>query len=472
MAFNTVPVNITGPSYQSRSKPLSSQQTKNWYQQYNESGKENYVLMPFPGLKKISTLSGNDRGLTRMKEVLYQVKGNSLYEISKDGLHTFRGDVPGNERCIFANDGINLFIVSDLKVWHYSTDTLSISEVTDSNITGAKSVDFFNNQFIYTKDKFSTVSNVGDGSTASGLNIIGEETLPDDLVRDFVYDEVIYRCGVRSIVGWYNSGVGSPPIEKLQGRVFEVGLAAKHSIAETDEAFYWLGDDHSIYRSQSGSKERISTDAISNEISKFNDVSDAIADTFTFEGQNFYRITFPSGNKTFVVSESLGSNGWFELSSGTNNKRWQGSSVISAYGKKYVADEINGNIYYLDLDAYKNNNESLQRTRVTQSVTGELLGAKGKRIQMSRMEIIMETGVGVIDGQGDNPRIMIEVSDDGGRSWKSGEWARVGRLGEFILKVEFFNLDSFYDRIFRVSTTDPVNYSIFSATIDLRLAGK
>ena len=91
---------------------------------------------------------------------------------------------------------------------------------------------------------------------------------------------------------------------------------------------------------------------------------------------------------------------------------------------------------------------------------------------MSNLTIEMETGVGVIDGQGDNPQIMIEYSDDGGRSWSSGTWARVGRLGEFVLLVEFDNLGTFYSRMFRISTSDPVNYSVYSASIDLRFAGK
>jgi hypothetical protein len=91
---------------------------------------------------------------------------------------------------------------------------------------------------------------------------------------------------------------------------------------------------------------------------------------------------------------------------------------------------------------------------------------------MSCLKLIMETGVGLISGQGENPRIMIEYSDDGGNTWSAGSWPRVGRLGEFTLQVEFFNLESFYDRIFRISTTDPVNYSLYSATIDLRRAGK
>ena len=474
MPFVTVPVNITGPSYQSRSKPLSSQQTVNWYQQFNEGGKESYVLMPFPGLDTKGNAAGKDRGFHRMAEILYQVKGTSLYEIDKLGNHTLRGTIPGTKRCIMADDGINMFIVvPSEKVWQYTTDTNAVSEVTNVNITKALSVDFFNNQFIYTFADFSTVSDVGNGAQATGLNRIGEETLPDAMVRDFVFDEVIYRCGVRSIVGWYNSGVGSPPIDKLQGRIFNVGLSAPYSIAKTDEAFYWLGDDNAIYRAQAGTKERISSDAISNAISKFNSIDDAIGFTYTFEGQNFYTITFPSENQTFTVSESLGENGWFELSSGIQDGKWQGSSVISAYSKNYVADADNGNVYLLDLDTYENNGESIKRTRVTSSIDARLVGgALGDAVTMSSVIISMETGVGLIVGQGDNPRIIVEASYDGGRTWAAGAWPKVGRLGEFVLKVKWDNMKTFYDCMLRISSTDPVNYSVFSANIDLKLAGK
>ena len=493
MPFQTIPANVTGPSYLSRSRPLSSQITQNWYQQFNEAGKEQYVTLPFPGLKVLGNATGADRGFHRMNEICYQVKGTNLYQIANDGTHTLRGTIPGTDRVIIADDGVNMFIVvPDATVWKYSSSTNTIVQVTDSNITGSKSVDFINNQFLYTKGGFvdvtdsdgntttqgpgyTVVSDVGDGAKASGLNIIGAESSPDSLIRDFVFDEVIYRCGNRTIEGWYNSGVGAPPIDRLQGRIFNVGLAALYSLAETDEAFYWLGDDYAIYRSQAGSKQRISTDAISNELKSYSKVDDCIAHTFTEEGQNFCAFTFPSGNKTFIISESLGENGWFELSSGVNSpherSKYQGSSFISVYGKNLVADETNGNVYELDLDTYTNNGEPLQRIRVTQEVNGDMLGAKGKRVQMSRLKIIMETGVGVVSGQGDNPRIMIEHSDDGGKSWSGGSWPRVGRLGEFTLQVEWDNLDSFYGRIFRISTTDPVNYSIYSATIDLRLAG-
>jgi hypothetical protein len=475
MTFTTVPVQITGASYQSRSRPLSSQRTVNWYQQASKQANYPFVLMPFPGLLLNSSDPGADRGFNRMGETLYQVKGESLYFI-RNGRTGRQGTIPGTDRCIMANDGENLFIVSSTGVYHYSTITGTINLVTDSNIVGAKSVDFINNQFLYTDSQFTTVSNVGDGTTANGLNKIGEETNPDSLVRDYVFDELIYRFGTRTIATWYNSGEGNPPIEKLQGRTFEVGLAAIHSVANTDNALYWLADDRRIYRTTAGTKEVISTNPISNEIDGYakqaiTNISDAIGSTFTMDNDSFYVLTFPSNNKTFLYNETLGELGWSELSSGTQGGRYQGNSFMDAYGKTFVADVTNGNVYTLDFDTYTNNDDPIRRERVTGSVNGDLVGKPGARLQMSKAKFIMETGVGLISGQGDDPRIMIEYSDDGGRTFQHGAWPRVGRLGEFTLQVEFFNLGTFYDRMFRISSSDNVNYSIFSGTIDLRLAG-
>jgi hypothetical protein len=475
MTFTTVPLQITGASYQSRSRPLSSQRTVNWYQQASKQAKSPFVLMPFPGLLLNSTDAGIDRGFNRMGETLYQVKGQNLYRVS-NGSATNLGIILGVDRCIMANDGENLFIVSITGVYHYSTISGLINLVTDVNIAGAKSVDFINNQFLYTDPLFTTVSNVGDGTAANGLNKIGEETNPDSLVRDYVFDELIYRFGTRTIATWYNSGVGNPPIEKLQGRTFEIGLAAIHSVANTDDALYWLADDRRIYRTTAGTKEVVSTGPISNEIDKYAkqsilNIANAIGSTFTMDNNSFYVLTFPSNDQTFIYNESLGELGWSELSSGMQSGRYQGNSFIDAYGKTFVADVSNGNVYTLDFDTYTNNGDPIRRERVTGSVNGDLVGKPGARLQMSKVKLIMETGIGLIEGQGDNPKIMIEYSDDGGRTFRHGAWPKVGRLGEFTLQVEFFNLGTFYERIFRISSSDNVNYSIFSGTIDLRLAG-
>ena len=235
---------------------------------------------------------------------------------------------------------------------------------------------------------------------------------------------------------------------------------------------YWLGDDRQVYQASSGGSRNISSVAISNAIENYDIIDDAIGFTFTLQGQNFYALTFPAANKTWCVNESLEKNGWFELSSGTDGGKYNATSLTFVYGKNILADELNGNLYELDVNTFDNNGAVQQKVRVTNSINGDLLQSKGKRLQMSRFELIMETGVGLITGQGENPRVQIESSIDGGKSFKHEGWARVGRLGETNLLVEWFSLKTFYDLMIRITVTDPVPIFIYSAAIDLRLAGK
>ena len=468
--FKSIPINITGGSYQSRTRPLSSQETRNFYQQVVEAGKEQYVLHSFPGLKPIGSVVGLDRGMTVMSEVGYRVAGSKLYSFTSTGSHSEIGTIYGTDRCIFSNDGTNLIIVCAFAVYQWNGAKLSV--IGDSNIMGSTAVTFLNNQMIYTNPPLFVMADPGIPSQANGLNAAAAESQPDKLLRAYAYQQSAYMIGERSTEPWWNTGTGLPPLERIDGQIFEVGCSAIHSVANTDEYLFWLGDDFAVYQATGGGKKRISSSAISHAIAKYDTVEDAIGHAFTFEGLNFYMLHFPTANATWCVSEILGDKGWFNLSSGTEGDKYQGSSLVHVYGKNMVADATNGKLYELDIDTFDNDGEVIQRRRVTSSVNGKMVGAAGKRVQMSRLEIIMEAGVGLLDGQGSNPKVMIDISEDGGRSWISKGFVQVGRLGQSTLRVELFALDSFYDAIFRVTTSDAVPFEIYSAVIDVRLAGQ
>lgn len=437
--------------------------------EYDENGKTPTALQLWPGQTLLSSVTpARDRGQHMMANVIYRVVGNSLYTGT-----TNLGTIAGNARCIFANDGENMFIVNAGNVQQYSALTNTLSTVTDPDIVGSNAVDFLNSQFIYSKPNLFIISDVGDGSSASGLNAAQAESQPDDLERAYVFKQIAYMFGERSVEPWYNSGEGLPPFDRIDTQIISVGLGALHSISHNDDFMYWLGDDRQIYRASSGSTvQRIASIAISNAIEGYDVVSDAVGFTMTLQGQNFYVINFPSANQTWAVNESLGKQGWFQLSSDTREGKYNITSYSYLDGIHYAADELNGNLYELDLDNYTNNGEIIQRTRVMPSISGQLIGLPGKRIQMSRFELILETGVGLIDGQGEDPRIMIEASYDGGKSFDEGTWMRIGRLGETNVRAEWFSMKSFYDLIIRITTSDPVGYSIMTGAIDWRLAGR
>lgn len=531
--FQTVAINIAGGTGRSISKSLNSQSTKNFYPEMTEGGSsEQFVIHAFPGIKPFASVTSqfnvnlDDKGTHRMKEILYRVVGNVLYRVNSTGDHIHLGNIIDfsqsvnnttiKDKCMFADDGENLFICYQNEFGGYKvvkwdsaiysdSEPLSLyqigglTEVTDPNLANSESVCFLNNQFIYTKGKFYAVSDVGDGATGNGLNIAGAESLPDDIVRGYTFNQLLFLFGTRSTEIHFNSGVGSPPFERIEGRIFTVGLGAKFSVANNDNFLYWLGDDRKIYRSQGGENQLVSNIAVTNSIEAMEDFSDAIGFTFSFQNQNFYAITFVNEGITWCLSENLGADGWFELSSQINsvndgNKTHGMYSCISAteaYGKTlmplYNAD-LTPDIGFLNsldintftgLESVEQPDETFSlvpvgiiRERTMAKISSDILGEKGKRLQMSRFELMVEKGVGLIDGQGEDPKIMIEASYDGGKTFSHATWMKIGRMGEDNLRAEWFSMKSFYSLIIRITTSDPVFYSIHSGTIDIRLAGR
>ena len=473
MAFQTVPFNIVGGTYENRSRPLSSQRTVNMYQQVNEKGKDPASLNSFPGQKLISSIDGTlDRNQHRLNnDQQIQVLDRTLYTVDSTGFRVARGTIDGDKRCIFADDGISVFIVTD-KIYQFNTETNILTEVTDVNIVGAQSVTFLNSTFIYTKPDFSTFSDVGNGASASGLNIVGAESSPDALVRDYAFNQTLYRFGVHTTEPWYNSGVGSPPFDRIEGQEFSVGLGAIHSAAHTDNALYWLGDDKAIYRVSGNIHERISDDGISNTIERMTTIDDAFGYTFTLQGQDFYLITFPSEGVTLVLNESLGINGWFNLSSGLEGGVYSGTSLVNVYGKNIVVK--GGDLLELSLDEFTQDTDIMLQQRTMLPITRKNIPSniKGRRIKISRIEFIMEQGIGLISGQGEAPRMLLELSFDGGRSFAHSQWVELGRMGENTLEVVADVMASADEIIPRITISDPIPVSITAALVDIKAVAK
>jgi len=204
-----------------------------------------------------------------------------------------------------------------------------------------------------------------------------------------------------------------------------------------------------------------------NEVQGYSKTGDAVGFCFTMQGQDWYFLTFPTADRTWLFSET--NKTWVKLSYGVDNARHIASSYQFVYGRHLVTDHTNGTVYEWDFDTYTDNSQVIQRQRVLPTIAGERLKAPGKRIQMSRFELIMERGVGNTDQP--DPVVMVEMSMDGGRSWEVLKHLHVGRAGEFLTKIEYYHVESFYEATARITTSDPNFFSIRSAAIDVRLAG-
>lgn len=66
----------------------------------------------------------------------------------------------------------------------------------------------------------------------------------------------------------------------------------------------------------------------------------------------------------------------------------------------------------------------------------------------------------------EDPRIMLDWSDDHGKTWSNQISAAMGKSGEYLTRAKFYRLGASRDRIYRVSISDPVKRVITSANLD------
>jgi hypothetical protein len=459
-------VQILGPTYLSRSVQFSSQATVNMYAEVDQAGRNEGAYMPFPGTKAFIGSSGVDRGQYVFKNVLYKVTNNTLYSVSADSVPTSHGTIHGDKRCIFADDGKTMVIVSDGFTYKYDT---VLTRFTHEKLVKPKSVAILNNQAIYDTGvggEFA-MADLNAPDTIYSANTAIAESNGDSLVRVYSFGQRIYFFGEETIEPWYNSGVGNPPLDRIDTGIITVGLGALHSVANTDEFVYFLGNDLNIYRITANNAQIVSNPSLAGEIQSYATTSDAIGYTCGFQGQKFYVITFPTEGKTFAFSEAV--NDWVILESFGGAHIGNGYSYI--YGKHILADRRNGGLVEWDIYTFSDMGSAIIRRRTTKVVCGESIQKPRARLLMRWFELLCQTGLGLPNGQGSDPHVMIEMSFDGGHTFEGKRFIPIGRGGEFTRRVRAYNMDSFYDAVFRVTFSDPIFFSIQGASIDVDLYG-
>ena len=181
------------------------------------------------------------------------------------------------------------------------------------------------------------------------------------------------------------------------------------------------------------------------------------------KGQIFALFTFNSDRipgKTFVfngtASALAGVMVWFELQSGVTDSQWRANSIVKAYGKLLVGDDQSGNIGVLDYDNYTEYGNPIFRQAATSPFT-----ADGIAIFAGELEATFESGVGLTLGQGSDPVVRMDFSDDGGRTWSSEFSRSIGKIGKYEQRSLWRRQGRFpVARTIRLTITDPVKANL------------
>ena len=92
--------------------------------------------------------------------------------------------------------------------------------------------------------------------------------------------------------------------------------------------------------------------------------------------------------------------------------------------------------------------------------------AENRRMNHSRLELVFESGVGLNLGQGSDPQVMLDWSDDGGRTWSAQRFRSLGKMGRFRARTIWNQLGQARDRVYRYQISDPVRRTLILATTE------
>jgi hypothetical protein len=80
----------------------------------------------------------------------------------------------------------------------------------------------------------------------------------------------------------------------------------------------------------------------------------------------------------------------------------------------------------------------------------------------SLLQIDLQAGNGVIAGQGSNPVMEIDWSDDGGWTWSSIHFVETGTIGAYTRRAMLRRMGYARDRVYRIAVTDPAQWVVIN----------
>lgn len=459
-------------SYKSNSLPVSAQQCVNMYAEREPpDAKTSVAILGAPGITTfLSAGSGPIRGTHIMNSVLYVVSGNWLYSVdSTNTVRALGGPITESPNMVsMADNGTQVCIVTGVNGYIYAS-TGGFQQISSANFHPANTVTFFDNYFVFdwvgTNKYF--ISSILDGLTYTGLDFASAEVDSDFVLATINQQENLLIFGERTIETWYDAGATSFPFQRYDGATIQRGCAAALTPIKEDNSVFFLGDDLIFYRLNGIIPVRVSTHAIEYAWGQYTTVSDAYCFSYTTAGHKFVVLTFPTASATWVYD--ISTNLWHERvswnSSNTSMGRWRATILISYLNRLIVGDIIDGSLGMLSNTTFTEYGNTMQGMLVAPPIHSDR-----KRIFHNVLELDMETGVGTAVSAGSDPQVMLDWSDDGGRTYSGLQlWRSLGKIGKYKTRLRWLRLGQSRQRTYRVTISDPVKRTLIAANAEFSI---
>jgi hypothetical protein len=445
-------------------------------------------LLGDPGLGLALTVgTGPIRGMYLAGDgLMYVVSGAQLWSIASTNtgapVYTTNmiGTINSSTGSVYMVDNpTQLMLVDGVYAWMTvkGSDVLTqiiprddISDMQPSVVVyqdGFGIVNSVNSNLIYQSNynDFSTWSVVGAPNDAF---VQGDS---DPVVTMYDLKREVWIFKPRSIEVWINQGSAGFAFTPLQGVFPPVGCGAPNSVCRIGENVAWLGNDNQgnsiVYMSNGYQATQISTYSLTALFNSYPTTEDAIAYSHQWDAHNFYVLTFPTQNVTFVfdiTTRKWHQRAYFENGSFSRELPF---CFCQFNGLSLTGDYSNGNIYFFSDSIYTHNGNPIKWLRQWRALPPDQ--PKGVPMSFDQLQILMETGITAAAGT--NPQIMLRWSDDGGYTFPGQVMMSAGQTGQTAWRVIQNRLGSTkigtgLDRVFEISSIDSIRVSITGADLE------
>jgi len=438
------------------------------FEQDPTNTEDQVALYSRPGMGSAALLTQGSspiRGVLRQDGVLggliFFVTGTTLYKANQDGSGvTSVGTIAGSDRVVMAANASYVLIATGTTL--YSSNGSTVSTVSFPDSADVTSVAVLNGYFLALRANSQRVYfSAVNGITFGALDYFSAETQPDNLVNIAVFGDELWMLGQSSVEVHVPSGDPDSPFLRINGRMFQMGCAARDGVARMDDGIAWVGQDRIVYHTGSA-PVRFSTETIEQWLTD-NSTADIYAWSYTVEGHITYVLT--CGTRTYAYSMGK----WTQYAGfGQGNLQVWGSARLTS-GQAIVGDRNTGKIWKLDPESTSDG----AYTMICE-FPGEL-EVYGNPIVCASVVLDCSVGIGLGGSptpNGDLPTISMAVSNDRGRTWQPWRTTYLGAQGRYSTQVAWSNaiatggLMRRPGRVFKWRTAPPQRFTVRRARVN------
>ena len=276
----------------------------------------------------------------------------------------------------------------------------------------------------------------------------------DNLKAVAVSNLEAYLLGERTMEVWYNDGTN--PFSRLGQGFVQSGTVAPYSFAYCDAvgSFVWLDHERKVVMLQ-GRTPVVLSATMTKYIQGFSSVTDARGDYMVLAGRPYYKIDFPTEDKTLIwdfIKEQ-----WYEWgywnSGSASYERWRGNCycLAPAWNFSLVGDKSNGKIYKVDPTVFTDDGDTIRMLNRTGHVDWDAPGTKKKSIGLNLR--LKRTQVAAPPGP---VQMVIQYRDNGVTTWKTEKTITISTTAaDTEYRASIRQLGAYYSRQWQFIYTDP-----------------